>query len=111
MKAKAVIRGIVVGLNFFSSGHAVSNSSPDNKAAGMLSVITFGPTLVATLDMTESVKSLKSWAFAKDDAAAFVATDGAIRGPFLESALEALRKDEELDGYSDVQLTHALLAG
>ena len=47
---------------------------------------------------------------ARDDAASFVASDGAIRGAYLQAALQVLRQAPEYAGYSDLQLAAALLA-
>ncbi|WP_207885731.1 DUF2388 domain-containing protein [Pseudomonas sp. 30_B] len=48
---------------------------------------------------------------AQDDASAYVASDGAIRGPYLESALTRLRNDNpSLRDRSDMDLANAILA-
>nr|WP_294972303.1 DUF2388 domain-containing protein [uncultured Pseudomonas sp.] len=48
---------------------------------------------------------------ARDDAASFIATDGAIRGPYLESALLQMRSaNPALANASDAELASALLA-
>ena len=47
---------------------------------------------------------------ARDDAASFVASEGAIRGAYLQAALQVLRQAPEYAGYSDLQLAAALLA-
>lgn len=48
---------------------------------------------------------------ARDDAAAFVASDGRLRGAQLESALRLLReKRADARMASDMQLAHAILA-
>ena len=46
---------------------------------------------------------------ARDDAAAFVATDGEIRGARLESALNLLRQHHAHSGASDLELARAIL--
>ncbi|MBB4864372.1 uncharacterized protein (TIGR02448 family) [Pseudomonas nitritireducens] len=47
---------------------------------------------------------------AQDDASAFVASDGAIRGPYLEAALTRLRSDDAaLQDRSDMELANAIL--
>ena len=46
---------------------------------------------------------------AQDDAAAFVATDGELRGAQLESALMALRQGEPKLSASDLELAQAIL--
>lgn len=48
---------------------------------------------------------------AQDDAASFIASDGAIRGPYLESALLKMRSaDPTLAQASDAELASAILA-
>jgi len=48
---------------------------------------------------------------AQDDAASFIATDGAIRGPYLEAALQQMRtSNPALANASDADLASALLA-
>ncbi|MGV8864338.1 MAG: DUF2388 domain-containing protein [Pseudomonas sp.] len=59
---------------------------------------------------TDKIEEIKRWRSVKDDAAVFVATNGAVRGVFLELALERLRLEEEYKAYDDMTLTHALLA-
>jgi uncharacterized protein (TIGR02448 family) len=46
---------------------------------------------------------------ARDDAAAFVATDGGVRGARLESALDYLRTGHEKLHASDLELAQAIL--
>ncbi|MCY1244242.1 hypothetical protein D3C76_564300 [compost metagenome] len=49
---------------------------------------------------------------ARDDAAGYVASDGAIRGPYLESALQKLRAEHpDLQQRSDMELANAILSG
>lgn len=48
---------------------------------------------------------------AQDDAASFIATDGAIRGPYLEAALVQMRStNPALAKASDADLASAILA-
>lgn len=48
---------------------------------------------------------------AQDDAASFIATDGAIRGPYLEASLQRMRSaDPSLAQASDAELASAILA-
>ncbi|MFT0865369.1 DUF2388 domain-containing protein [Pseudomonas sp. CAM1A] len=47
---------------------------------------------------------------AQDDAGSFVASDGAIRGPFLESAIRQVRADNPGVQASDMELANAILA-
>ncbi len=64
-----------------------------------------------TSDTTTSIRDLKVVQAARDDAASFVASDGAIRGAQLEAALRVLRERlPEARQASDVELAQALLA-
>lgn len=47
---------------------------------------------------------------AQDDAGSFVASDGAIRGPFLEAAMRQVRADNPGVQASDMELANAILA-
>lgn len=69
-----------------------------------------GMTSNATSDITNSFRDDKIVLEARDDAASFVASDGAIHGAYLQAALQVLRQAPENAGYSDLQLAAALLA-
>ncbi|MDR2317410.1 ribonucleotide reductase [Pseudomonas putida] len=47
---------------------------------------------------------------AQDDAGSFVASEGAIRGPFLEQALQQVRAENPGMQASDMDLANAILA-
>ncbi len=47
---------------------------------------------------------------AQDDAGSFVASEGAIRGPYLEAAMQKVRADNPGLDVSDMELAHAILA-
>jgi len=47
---------------------------------------------------------------AQEDAGSFVASDGQIRGPYLEAALQQLREDNPQLQASDMELASAILA-
>lgn len=47
---------------------------------------------------------------AQEDAGSFVASDGAIRGPFLESAMRQVRAEHPGLQASDMELANAILA-
>ncbi|WP_047290239.1 DUF2388 domain-containing protein [Pseudomonas protegens] len=64
----------------------------------------------ATSDATSSLRDNKIVRAARDDAASFVATDGAIRGVKLESALAHIRQQAPQLQASDAQLAQAILA-
>ena len=46
---------------------------------------------------------------AQDDAGSFVATEGGIRGPFLEAAMEQVRTDNPGLKATDMELANAIL--
>ncbi|MGY2290833.1 DUF2388 domain-containing protein [Pseudomonas sp. SDO528_S397] len=65
----------------------------------------------ATSDATSSLRNNKVVRAARDDAASFVASEGAIRGVKLESALAQIRQQApQLAGATDAQLAQAILA-
>ena len=47
---------------------------------------------------------------AQDDAGSFVASEGAIRGPYLEAAMQKVRADNPGLKVSDMELANAILA-
>lgn len=47
---------------------------------------------------------------AQDDASSFVATDGSIRGPYLEAAMQKVRADNPGLQATDMELANAILA-
>jgi uncharacterized protein (TIGR02448 family) len=63
----------------------------------------------ATSDITSSFRDDKIVLAARDDAASFVATNGAIRGVKLESALDYIRQQAPQLNASDAQLAQAIL--
>ncbi|ACO76444.1 hypothetical protein AvCA_01820 [Azotobacter vinelandii CA] len=64
-----------------------------------------------TSDTTTSIRDMKVVIDAHDDAASFVASDGAIRGAQLEAALGAIRERlPEAREASDLALAEAILA-
>ncbi len=64
-----------------------------------------------TSDTTTSIRDMKVVSEARDDAASFVASGGAVRGAQLEAALGSLRERfAEARGASDLQLAEAILA-
>ena len=70
-------------------------------------------TLKATTDLTSdatgSFRDNKIVRAARDDAASFVASEGAIRGVKLESAFEAIRQQAPQLQATDAQLAQAIL--
>ena len=68
-------------------------------------------TLDFTSDTTTSIRDMKVLVEARDDAASFVASRGAIRGAHLEAALGVLRSQvPEAQAASDLELAEAILA-
>lgn len=64
-----------------------------------------------TSDTTTSIRDMKVVVAARDDAASFVASNGAIRGAQLEAAFGAIReKLPEARDASDLALAEAILA-
>jgi uncharacterized protein (TIGR02448 family) len=63
----------------------------------------------ATSDVTSSFRDDKIVLAARDDAASFVASEGAIRGVKLESALDHIRHQAPQLNATDAQLAQAIL--
>lgn len=55
-------------------------------------------------------KDNKLVADAREDASSFVASDGVIRGPYLEAMLQQLRSEQPDLQASDLELARAVLA-
>ncbi|MCP1621455.1 DUF2388 domain-containing protein [Pseudomonas nitroreducens] len=66
---------------------------------------------IATTVLSQGMsrKLSDSIAAAKDDAASYVASNGEIRGPFLESSLRELRQDPHWAKRSEAELVQAIL--
>ncbi|WP_426151071.1 DUF2388 domain-containing protein [Pseudomonas sp. DC3000-4b1] len=64
-----------------------------------------------TSDLSSSLRDNKVVQQARDDAASFVASDGAIRGVRLESALAFLREQLPEVQATDTQWAEAIIAG
>jgi len=85
---------------------------------GSASATSFVVTTDTTVDILDSSSDITSSPFkddkivraAHDDAASFVASDGAIRGAHLEAALVHLRYQLPHLSASDMQLAQAILA-
>ncbi|WP_237885858.1 DUF2388 domain-containing protein [Pseudomonas sp. PGPR40] len=63
----------------------------------------------ATSDISSSFRDDKIVRAARDDAASFVASEGAIRGVKLESALDHIRQQTPQLNATDAQLAQAIL--
>lgn len=61
-------------------------------------------------DMSSSLRGDKRILAARDDAASFVASAGAIRGVRLEAALQVLRAASSSEDRDDLRLAQAILA-
>lgn len=67
-------------------------------------------TLYASQQVTSSFSNDKIVRAAKGDAASFVASDGAVRGAFIESALQQIRAQYPTLKLTDLELAKAILA-
>ncbi|CAK17926.1 DUF2388 domain-containing protein [Pseudomonas entomophila] len=70
-------------------------------------VISSGATTASTY---LTFKDHKLIVAAQDDAGSFVASEGAIRGPYLEAAMRQVRADNPGVQASDMELANAILA-
>jgi uncharacterized protein (TIGR02448 family) len=70
-------------------------------------VISSGATTASTYLTSKDHKLVLA---AQEDAGSFVASEGAIRGPFLESALRQVRTENPGMQASDMELANAILA-
>jgi uncharacterized protein (TIGR02448 family) len=90
--------------------HLSSASAEDVGAPTMVGIATtFAPFLTTTLGQGWTSDRHEKIRDAKDDAAAYVASNGDINGPYLEAALRQLREEPAYRQYSDPQLVQAIL--
>ncbi|MDD1015404.1 DUF2388 domain-containing protein [Pseudomonas rubra] len=68
---------------------------------------TFGPTMAS--EASSGTDGKRVLAQAHDDAAAFIASDGAYRGAYLQSALSWLRSEGRVTGATDHELAQEIL--
>ncbi|MBS7557069.1 DUF2388 domain-containing protein [Pseudomonas protegens] len=92
-------------LSLAANAHATSLIVTTDAIVGALKATTD-----ATSDVTSSLRDNKIVRAARDDAASFVATDGAIRGVKLESAFAHIRQQAPQLQATDTQLAQAILA-
>lgn len=92
-------------LSLAANAHATSLVVTTDAIVGALKATTD-----ATSDVTSSLRDNKIVRAARDDAASFVATDGAIRGVKLESAFAHIRQQAPQLQATDTQLAQAILA-
>ena len=71
------------------------------------SVLTSGATTGSSYLTSRDQKLIVA---AQDDAGSFVASDGAIRGPYLEAAMQKVRADNPGLQATDMELANAILA-
>lgn len=85
----------------------------ENPGSSMISMATMFMTTVAptgsTMMMSDDKKA-KLIIDAKSDAAAYIASNGKVRGAYLESAIQMLRKDASVEQADDTQLAQAILS-
>jgi len=97
--------GAAALLAFSSATFASSLAVTTDSLIGALSA-----TADATSDASSSLRDSKLVRAARDDAASFVASEGAIRGARLEAALVHIRTQAPQLQASDLQLAEAILA-
>ncbi|MGX5726746.1 DUF2388 domain-containing protein [Metapseudomonas otitidis] len=97
--------GAAALLAFSSATFASSLAVTTDSLVGALSA-----TADATSDASSSLRDSKLVRAARDDAASFVASEGAIRGARLETALVHIRTQAPQLQASDLQLAEAILA-
>lgn len=89
-----------LALLYLSAGSAMADTFWRN-------VISSGATTASTYLTSKDHKMVLA---AQDDAGSFVASDGNIRGPFLESALQKVRAENPGLQATDMELANAILA-
>ncbi|MEK8081554.1 DUF2388 domain-containing protein [Pseudomonas sp. XK-1] len=82
-------------------------SSTQLPAADWRDVLSSGATTASTY---LTVKDRKMIVPLRDDASSFVASDGQIRGPYLQALLQQLRASNPQLQASDMELAQAILA-
>ncbi|BCG22212.1 MULTISPECIES: DUF2388 domain-containing protein [Pseudomonas] len=97
---RTTVAAAVIALAAIPAGSAMADTFWRN-------VISSGATTASTY---VTFKDHKLIVAAREDASSFVASDGAIRGPFLEAALKQVRADNPGIQASDEELATAILA-
>ncbi|BBP80632.1 ribonucleotide reductase [Pseudomonas sp. Pc102] len=97
---RTTVAAAVIALAAIPAGSAMADTFWRN-------VISSGATTASTY---VTFKDHKLIVAAREDASSFVASDGAIRGPFLEAALKQVRADNPGIQASDEELASAILA-
>lgn len=96
--------GAALLLSLTGAAHATSFVVTTDAVVGALAATTD-----ATSDVTSSLRDDKIIQAARDDAASFVGSEGAIRGAKLESAFVHIRQQLPDLQASDTQLARAIL--
>ncbi|TLP54104.1 MULTISPECIES: DUF2388 domain-containing protein [Pseudomonas] len=96
--------GAALLLSLTGAAHATSFVVTTDAVVGALAATTD-----ATSDVTSSLRDDKIVQAARDDAASFVGSEGAIRGAKLESAFVHIRQQLPDLQASDTQLARAIL--
>ncbi len=97
---RTTVAAAVIALAAIPAGSAMADTFWRN-------VLSSGATTASTY---VTFKDHKLIVAAREDASSFVASDGAIRGPFLEAALKQVRADNPGIQASDEELASAILA-
>ncbi len=97
---RTTVAAAVIALAAIPAGSAMADTFWRN-------VLSSGATTASTY---VTFKDHKLIVAAREDASSFVASDGAIRGPFLEAALKQVRADNPGIQASDEELATAILA-
>lgn len=100
-------------LRLFTAAALLAVAASANATSFIVTTDSIVGTLKATSDLTSdatgSFRDNKIVRAARDDAASFVASQGAIRGVKLESAFDAIRQQAPELQASDAQLAQAIL--
>ncbi|CAN7177905.1 DUF2388 domain-containing protein [Aquipseudomonas alcaligenes] len=97
---RTTVAAAVIALAAIPAGSAMADTFWRN-------VLSSGATTASTY---VTFKDHKLIVAAREDASSFVASDGVIRGPFLEAALKQVRADNPGIQASDEELATAILA-
>ncbi|TVT86482.1 DUF2388 domain-containing protein [Pseudomonas sp. H3(2019)] len=90
-----------------SAGSAMAHDRDHDHDGILQEVISSGATTASTYLTSRDHKLVVA---AQDDASSFVASDGNIRGPYLESAMQKVRADNPGLKATDMELANAILA-
>lgn len=106
MHLKTSLIAALLSLGLAGTAYASSLVATTDTLGGALA-----GTAEGTSDATSSLRDMKQLRAARDDAASFVASAGAIRSARLEAALAHIRRhDAELATADDLALAQAILS-